>query len=232
VTPKEYRSRCIRLFCKTISQWGSKAKPIPATAHSWRAIALEMIVFPRTDILDKTKTDILIVEIAHTIPELVLHCSELRGCLKDNKYHQNSYICFIGKHINHVDKSLKQELVIEVIQDIAKTNNWQGLICKHDFIKNLIIQYLLSKPNNEAIEFTKNILDKLDEKQREILIVDIVHQKPQLVISSLTLRKYLTINNRDRNSYGYFIDKYINSIDVDNSLKQELINELIDNQGK
>lgn len=123
---------------------------------------------------------------------------------------------------NKIDNLLDDK---EIIEKCITSNNFF-------IVKKALVKYLLSKSTDDAIEFTKSILKKLelDEKPRNILITEIAQKIPKVIIYSSYLRAYLKSSDYNSSSYGDFIDKNINSVDT--SKKQELINELIDNVNK
>ena len=91
--------------------------------------------------------------------------------------------------------------------------------------KKFIAKYLSSLPLIVAETVLIERLDDFNQNDQDELIDEISRQLPSLILSSSKLRYYLKLNPYSANSYGNFINQYLNQ--VEESLQKELIGELI-----
>jgi cold shock CspA family protein len=114
----------------------------------------------------------------------------------------------------------------EIIQKCIQSDN-------PDIFLIFLIKYLQNLPVEEAISLVIEKIKLIKNREKIILIyerkinklIDELFEKTEnLFIESSDLRSFLPINESASNSYGRFIDKYINS--VDEPLRQELLAEL------
>jgi len=108
----------------------------------------------------------------------------------------------------------------KIIQKCIKSENPDiFLIFLIDFLQILPVEKAVSL----IIEKRKVIKDL--QKRRKFL-EELCEKTENLFLASSELRSFLPINEYASNSYGCFIDKYINS--VDEPLRQELLSEVIE----
>jgi hypothetical protein len=91
--------------------------------------------------------------------------------------------------------------------------------------KKFIAKYLSSLPLIVAETVLIERLDDFNQNDQDELIDEISRQLPILIVNSSKLRYYLKLNPYSANSYGNFINQYLNQ--VEESLQGELIEELI-----
>lgn len=99
--------------------------------------------------------------------------------------------------------------------------------------KPFIVEYAITLPVNEAIEFVLEKITTFSSKDKRTVADSLIYKAENLLLASSELRKLL-IYDESSILYGYseistycqFINKHIRS--VDKSLNQELLNELLD----
>ncbi|KAB8318939.1 hypothetical protein SD81_008335 [Tolypothrix campylonemoides VB511288] len=108
---------------------------------------------------------------------------------------------------------------VKILERCTKSTN------KSIFLK-FIINYLLSVPLEIAFSCVIEKISYLDCQEKIQFIDEIINVAPNLLLFSSELRSYLEFKEFSLNSYGCFIDKYLDK--VNDTLREELLNELID----
>ena len=124
--------------------------------------------------------------------------------------------------IKKIDNSINNQ---EIIQKCINSNNFT-------IFKKVFTKYLLSKSTDDAIEFTLNLFKKLkfNATRINLLIRELATKAPLILISSSYLRAYLKFNEFDLKSYCHLLNEHLDYVDA--SLKQELIDELMEDVKK
>ncbi|MBC1329518.1 hypothetical protein, partial [Trichormus variabilis] len=207
----------------------------------------EIFIVNKLKYLNDEQQDFVIKEIATKLPNLLIGSSTLRSYLKLDSYSKNSYILFINEHINLVEGNFKIELIYELVKKVEQANErerniyWQQVEYLRDNLdyKNflwhiaptarkipIIAEYTLSIAEDAAEKVVLEHLEQFNKQEQDKLINELIKKSPNVILVSSKLRSYLKLTEDDFNSYGIFINNYLNSVNDD--LFNELINELIE----
>jgi hypothetical protein len=108
---------------------------------------------------------------------------------------------------------------IGVIEKCAKSKNYS-------IFRKFITKYLLSVPLNIGADYILEKIQNLDNQKKREIFNEIVDKVPNLILICPELRAYLEFHEFRSNSYGYFINNHLDK--VDDSLREELLSEVID----
>lgn len=147
---------------------------------------------------------------------------------KSNSYFRSQDIITFG--LKYISKNVDEAILIKNIDDCAENKEIiDQCINSSKFVifRKFFIKYLLSLSVDCAVYFAIGKLKYLKDAEKSILIKEILDNSVNIMIMSSELRAYLKLEEHNLNSYGYFINKSLNS--GDNALKQVLLNELIEN---
>ncbi|MBC1270531.1 hypothetical protein GNF07_26135, partial [Trichormus variabilis FSR] len=85
----------------------------------------------------------------------------------------------------------------------------------------IIAEYTLSIAEDAAEKVVLEHLEQFNKQEQDKLINELIKKSPNVILVSSKLRSYLKLTEDDFNSYGIFINNYLNSVNDD------LFNELI-----
>ena len=159
----------------------------------------------------------------------------------------NNYDIFINKYLHIVDDELFNEIINELIERVEQAEEkerniyWQQVQYLQDNLayKNflwhiapterkipIIVTYSLSMAEDAAENVVLEHLNQFNQKEQDELINQLIKNAPKVILASSKLRSYLKLTEYDYNSYGIFINQYLDSVDDD--LFNEIVNELIE----
>ncbi|MFM6134152.1 MAG: hypothetical protein ACKPCP_08265 [Sphaerospermopsis kisseleviana] len=231
-------------------------RKIPIIAEYTSSIAkdvAEKVVLEHLNQFNQQEQDKLINELIRNAPKVILASSKLRSYLKFTEYYfkfqitDNNYGIFINKYLHIVDDELFNEIINELIERVEQAEEkerniyWQQVQYLQDNLayKNfiwhiapterkipIIVTYTLSSTEDVAENVVLEHLNQFNQKEQDELINQLIKNAPKVILASSKLRSYLKLTEYDYNSYGIFINQYLDSVDDD--LFNEIVNELIE----
>ena len=231
-------------------------RKIPIIAEYTSSIAkdvAEKVVLEHLNQFNQQEQDKLINELIRNAPKVILASSKLRSYLKFTEYYfkfqitDNNYGIFINKYLHIVDDELFNEIINELIERVEQAEEkerniyWQQVQYLQDNLayKNfiwhiapterkipIIVTYTLSSTEDVAENVVLEHLNQFNQKEQDELINQLIKNAPTVILASSKLRSYLKLTEYDYNSYGIFINQYLDSVDDD--LFNEIVNELIE----
>jgi cold shock CspA family protein len=180
--------------------------------------------------------------------DLLLVSSELRKLIISDSNHTLSYCQFLNKYIYSADKSINQELLNELLEQLKKADDslrskyWNQI----DFLKDnleyrvnfwevapktiklgLIVNHAITLPVNEAIKFIRDKTATFSYLDKENIANILMNEASDLLLASSAseLRQLFIGSIHQISAYCQFLSKHIDSTNKLNI--QELLNELI-----